>query len=248
MGRLKTLRHTTQKGEFFTFPPLGDTIVHLTLRESTNRISARWSSGKLHIIAPQGISRQSIADFMSANATALLSRRPGLRYSIGQELKFDGITFNISRQSLKPGKILMQGEYNSPRILVGAYIDLSTDEATAMISRLMCVAARTVAVDILIPFAAETSRRIGISPRQWTISRGHHTLGKCNSRGEIALSEILIFLPCELREYIICHELAHLSHFDHSPQFHATCDRYLGGREKLLIRQLKNYNWPILRK
>ena len=30
-----------------------------------------------------------------------------------------------------------------------------------------------------------------------------------------------VFLPYRLREYIICHELAHLTHFDHSAEFHA---------------------------
>ncbi len=242
------LRNAPQTGQLFTFDALGDTTVRLTVRRATNRISARWSSGKLHIIAPAHASKAEIINFVNTHAATILARRPGLRYSIGQVITLEGVTVTIGRQALSPRKIFMQGDRYAPKILVGTDIDPDSDEATAMISRLMCHMARTVAPDILIPTARAVSDRLGVAPREWTISHGHHTLGKCNSRGVISLSELLVFLPAELKEYIICHELAHLSHFDHSPAFHQTCDRYLGGRERQLIRQLKTYNWQILRK
>ena len=245
---MRTIRNATQSGLHFTLDALGDTVIRLTMRDSTSRLSARWSGGKLHVIAPTGLSRDRILQFLTSNADTLLSRRPGLRYSPGQTIRLDGVTVTIDRQGLAPARILLQGERYAPRILVGNHIDLATDEATAMVSRLMCVVARTVAPELIIPFAQEVSARLGVAPRSWKISHGHHTLGRCSSRGEISLSELLVFLPPELKEYIVCHELAHLSHFDHSPLFHRTCDSYLSGREKRLIRQLKNYNWPILRK
>jgi hypothetical protein len=57
-----------------------------------------------------------------------------------------------------------------------------------------------------------------------------------------------VFLPQELRDLIILHELAHLSEMNHSPRFHALLDTYLDGREALLRNLLRNYAWPILRK
>ncbi|MDE6802014.1 MAG: M48 family metallopeptidase [Muribaculaceae bacterium] len=248
MGRVKTVRMAPQSGELFRVAALGDTVVRLTRRDSTSRLSARWSGGKLHVIAPTGLPTSRFLAFLVAYADALLARRPGLRYAIGQTITLDGVTVTIASQSLAPTKVLMQGERCAPRVLVGTLIDLSKDESTALISRLMCVMARAVAEELLIPYARQVAARVGVTPRGWKISHGHHTLGRCSSRGEIALSELLVFLPVELKEYVICHELAHLSHFDHGEKFHRTCDAYLGGREKQLIRQLKHYNWPILRK
>lgn len=59
---------------------------------------------------------------------------------------------------------------------------------------------------------------------------------------------MLVFLPQELRDYIICHELAHLSEMNHSPRFHALLDSYLDGREAMLAARLRAYSWPVLRK
>ena len=71
-------------------------------------------------------------------------------------------------------------------------------------------------------------------------------LGRCNSRGVIALSSVLVFLPEELREYVICHELAHLDEMNHSPRFHALCDKYCRGRERQLEAALKAAVIPIV--
>jgi len=72
-------------------------------------------------------------------------------------------------------------------------------------------------------------------------------LGHCTSKKVIQLSRNLMFMPEELIRYIICHELAHLTHMNHSPQFHALVDEYTGGREKELERQLRQFRFPIAR-
>jgi len=71
-------------------------------------------------------------------------------------------------------------------------------------------------------------------------------LGHCTSRNVIQLSRNLMFMPEELVRYIICHELAHITHKNHSPQFHALCDKYCSGKEKALERQLRQFRFPIV--
>ena len=56
-----------------------------------------------------------------------------------------------------------------------------------------------------------------------------------------------MFLPEPLVRYIICHELAHLTHMNHSPEFHALVNTYTNGQEKVLEQQLKRFVWPIVR-
>ena len=74
-------------------------------------------------------------------------------------------------------------------------------------------------------------------------------LGHCTAREPrtIQLSRNLMFLSERLVRYVICHELAHLTHMNHSPEFHALVDRYTGGRERELEQELKHYPWPIVR-
>jgi hypothetical protein len=56
---------------------------------------------------------------------------------------------------------------------------------------------------------------------------------------------MLVFLQQELRDYIVWHELAHLTHMNHSADFHALCNSYCGGREKDMREKLRLVRWPL---
>ena len=113
---------------------------------------------------------------------------------------------------------------------------------------MLCKIARKVAPKVLVPHARQLASDIGRSPMGWTISSGHRILGQCTGRGIISLSYVLLFLPDDLRDYVICHELAHLSEMNHGPGFHQLLDSYLGGRESELVKKLNTYRWPVFRK
>jgi predicted metal-dependent hydrolase len=49
--------------------------------------------------------------------------------------------------------------------------------------------------------------------------------GSCNTRREVRLAWRLVKAPPHLVDYVICHELAHLRHMDHSRRFWAEVER-----------------------
>jgi len=52
--------------------------------------------------------------------------------------------------------------------------------------------------------------------------------GSCSSRGGIRLSWRLILAPPQARRYVIAHEVAHLQHLNHGPEFKALEARLFG--------------------
>ena len=68
--------------------------------------------------------------------------------------------------------------------------------------------------------------------------------GSCSSKGNINLNMRLILLPGHLQDYVILHELCHLRHQNHGPQFHTLLDSLLGGRERSLSGELRE--WRII--
>lgn len=67
----------------------------------------------------------------------------------------------------------------------------------------------------------ELSRSTGIPYSRVRITRARTRWGSCSSKGTVSLSRNLLFLPPELVDAVIFHELAHVRIMDHSPRFWA---------------------------
>lgn len=59
----------------------------------------------------------------------------------------------------------------------------------------------------------------GLDPRMIRIKRMRSRWGSCGPRGDINLNWILAFMPPEILEYVVFHELCHLRHRNHSEAF-----------------------------
>jgi predicted metal-dependent hydrolase len=65
----------------------------------------------------------------------------------------------------------------------------------------------------------------GLEPPRFFLSSALSRWGSCNSRREIRLAWRLLKAPPALVDYVICHELAHLRHMNHSSAFWAEVQR-----------------------
>ena len=92
-----------------------------------------------------------------------------------------------------------------------------------------------------LPLLKERCRHFGaphgLLPRSVGITNAKTRWGSCSSLKHISFCWKIVLLPGELADYIICHELAHLRHLDHSPAFWALtetlCPDAIAKRKKL---------------
>ncbi|WP_028509172.1 SprT family zinc-dependent metalloprotease [Ruminococcus sp. NK3A76] len=79
-----------------------------------------------------------------------------------------------------------------------------------------------------------------LCPKKITIKQMKSCWGRCSSNGSISLNFYLYEHPKECMDYVVVHELCHLVHMDHSPQFWALVERYIPDCKE--IRRRLNYN------
>lgn len=97
--------------------------------------------------------------------------------------------------------------------------------------------ARTIYEDDLADYCARAEvdlpiLSIGDARRRW---------GSCSGRRAIRLSWRLVMAPPSVRRSVVAHEVAHLRHMNHGPDFYALLDRIFEGRRKEADRWLKQH-------
>ncbi|MCW1383943.1 M48 family metallopeptidase [Novosphingobium sp. KCTC 2891] len=81
--------------------------------------------------------------------------------------------------------------------------------------------------------------RAGQDAPRLALSRAQRRWGSCAADGSIRMNWRLIMAPDFVRRSVVAHEVAHLTHFDHSPAFHAHLDALYDGRIEDANRWLK---------
>lgn len=71
------------------------------------------------------------------------------------------------------------------------------------------------------------SRHTGLKPDTVTVKNLRSSLGRCSSKGHIVLARRLIHYPREVILAVCYHELAHLTHMNHSNRFYALLENWM---------------------
>lgn len=94
-------------------------------------------------------------------------------------------------------------------------------EPSSARSRLLRLTLEGLARRHLPPHAAALGHPHGLLPRRLTVRDQKSRWGSCSGSGALSLNWRLCLLPPELHDYVLWHELAHLRHLNHSPDYWA---------------------------
>ncbi len=74
---------------------------------------------------------------------------------------------------------------------------------------------------------AHYARMMGVQPTGLTITSARTRFGSCSGKNRICFSWRLMDYPEAAVDYVVVHELAHIVHKNHGPQFWALVERYM---------------------
>ena len=111
------------------------------------------------------------------------------------------------------------------------------DMEPASIERAVVAWFKRAALAHLVGRTFTLARIAGLTPPRVILSSALARWGSCNTRREVRLAWRLVKARPELIDYVICHELAHLRHMNHSSAFWAEvgrqCPDYVRLRDEL---------------
>jgi len=224
--------------------------IYVELRRGMTSVRfAYHADGHLLMRAPLGVSVADLQRMVDINREQLrrLPHPELVSFHMGQVIECYKCRVVIEPQHRMPGYILNHWEGDTLHLQVYERADLDNEGIKRTISNVIGRAMEVQAHAALLPLAQSMAHQLELQPAGFEVGRGMRKLGHCTRGRVIQLSRNLMFMPEPLIRYIICHELAHLTHMNHSPQFHALCDQYTGGKEKELERQLRQFRFPILK-
>jgi hypothetical protein len=78
---------------------------------------------------------------------------------------------------------------------------------------------------------AELALRHGFTPGRIIVGERETRWGSCSSRGNLSFCYRLVMAPPEVIDAVVLHELCHLRHLNHGPEFRALLDRLCPGHD-----------------
>jgi len=176
--------------------------------------------GGLEVVIPTRFPRKLVAGLVAEHADwahRQLAQQAQLRESIclppALILAFDGsntpIRYQVARSTF-------QGELFADS--AEECIEVHADGQRAVITELRRWIRRRARLT-LPPLLERISRQTGLAYKRVSIRSQKTRWGSCSSRGNISLNDQLLFLPADVVEYLMIHELCHTRHLNHSKAF-----------------------------
>jgi predicted metal-dependent hydrolase len=137
-------------------------------------------------------------------------------YLLGNQLSLQIETIDKGKQNVMIENGIFKMQIKNPlkmRSFLDRYLKIATEDY----------------IQSILPIWIE---KTDLNPAQFTV-RKMKKWGACTKKGKIIFNSYLISLPPNLIEYIICHELVHLKHFNHSRNFHQAVANFLPDVKKM---------------
>ena len=196
----------------------------ITLRESRQarrmRLGVDPRSGAVILTIPRRASRRRALAWAAEQQSWIAERLAALPDDLpivpGGSIPFRGVERLIDWSPERPRRVVPGGE----RLLVGG----PAEGLDARVLRWLKAEARS----LLAAETREFALPIGATVTQVGVGDPVSRWGSCSSSGTIRYSWRLILAPDFVRRATVAHEVAHLVHLNHGPDFHALVATLLG--------------------
>ena len=194
------------------------------------RYTFHAKSRRLHATLPFGVSEKELRPILEKKREALrrlLVRVSGNTLSVGNIIETR--CFNINIETYRGEKILYAMRDGCLIVLLPHDADIGEPLLSENIKRGIMRFVKQSAATYLKARLDAAAARLRLKYNTFAVASGRR----------------LLFYPEELIDYVIYHELAHLTVMNHGAAFHELCNKYCSGRENELRKRLRYFPLPM---
>ena len=192
--------------------------VRRSARRRTLEVRVTWDN-RVRVLCPMILNDAQIADFVSAKSGWIESK-----------LRINASKINGSSQIITAGSVLFfrgqtltlvatQAERTAITLDQARLIVKAPGNSSEALNALLRDWFYQRAREILLERTEFYSQVLGHQPTKITFKVYRSMWGRCNASGAIAFDWRIVMAPDSVIEYLVVHELCHLTHFDHSSSF-----------------------------
>lgn len=180
-------------------------------------------SGQLRVLVPRGLAEVFVldaleqrADWIRKGLAAAAQREAAVRSKFlgGAQFSLLGEPLTLQLQPAAGPSVIVVQQENS--LIVRGGCD-DQDQVRQAVLEWYRVQARAH----VIPRAHALAEGFGLQPRSIALSSAKKRWGSCSSRGSVRINTRCVMALPSIIDYVIVHELCHLTHLNHSPAFWA---------------------------
>lgn len=191
--------------------------IHIKVHHQAKHLKLKVMSQSIHLTTPPRLSQIKIINFLQQHSDwlhqAWQSAQQKAITKIHQQIQiklFDAThqqMQSITIHNLDGEKIAYQFKQNQ--------LWLNTNHQEDAFKQFLLAYAK----QHLPKFLMDIAQEMNLKPQKINIRHAKTRWGSCSYQGSIMLNAYLICCPIELIRYVCIHELAHLTHFNHSTHF-----------------------------
>jgi predicted metal-dependent hydrolase len=163
--------------------------------------------------------------WVEAQVAAMLPKEP---FVPGAAIPLDGVDVALAWVETEPRMPRLEGD----RLVCGGPFNAFARRIEAFLKRF--------ALETLSRETAEAAARAGVAVRSVAVGDPETRWGSCSASARIRYSWRLILAPPSARRYVVAHEVAHLVHLHHGPEFKALESKLFDGNAAEARRLLRS--------
>lgn len=175
------------------------------------RLNADGSAAMVTV--PKGVSRRQALDFAERStgwlAARIARREERIALAPGAFLPLRGEMHEIRHLSLRRGTVTVEP--------LAKVIHVPGD--LPHVARRLCDWLKLVAKEDLTQASRRYAAAMGADFRRLSVRDQKSRWGSCSAEGELSYSWRLVLAPPQILDYVAAHEVAHLRHMNHGPQY-----------------------------